>query len=151
MKKSEVLAIVRTAPKGANIVLEWTRDAKTRKGTAGKVEKHVRMVGRIGVEYDNLNDVQEKRESGELPPVNQGLPWGEWEEYPFLIAHKGKHYLRMYKGTSVVHVPKVEWRLNGQPVPREMVEPFLLASETAEKEGDCFTCSVENLERVWKE
>lgn len=75
MKLETVQNVLTLAPKGANIVLEWTRSAKTRKGVTDTILKSVRMVGRVGVEYDNLRAVQEKRESGELPTENAGLPW----------------------------------------------------------------------------
>ena len=45
-------------PKGANIVLEWRRDAATYKTFDGVVEKETRMVGRIGLDYDNIGEVQ---------------------------------------------------------------------------------------------
>ena len=77
-----VQSIVGLTPKGANIVLEWSRAVKTRKGVADTIRKNVRMVGRIGIEYDNVKTVQDKRESGKLPTENAGLPWGRWECYP---------------------------------------------------------------------
>lgn len=138
--------------KGSNIVLEWTRPAKTFKTCAETVEKHVRMVGRMGLDYNNLQAVQEKRESGELPSDPQPLPWGVWAIFPWLIEHKGTHYVRLYKGTSAKVRPSVSWTLNGKPVEYAIVEPLLLASEKGEeRESDCFTCKTENMTRIASE
>ncbi|RMD51067.1 hypothetical protein D6827_02940 [Candidatus Parcubacteria bacterium] len=60
------------------------------------VKKHVHGVFRAGVNYDNKASVQEKRENGELPAENAGLPWGEWLKPPYLVSHKGNIYVRLY-------------------------------------------------------
>lgn len=144
-----VQSVIGLTPKGANIVLEWSRGVKTRKGVTDTIRKSVRMVGRIGIEYDSQKAVVAKRESGELPAENAGLPWGRWECYPWLIEHKGNHYIRLYNGTSKLVKPKVEFTINGKPCDREAIESKLLASELAEKTGDCFTCKVEDMTRIF--
>lgn len=148
MELQQVRRAIKATPKGCNIVCEWKRACKTRKGVSSIVTKHVRMVGRMGIEYDNINDVQEKREEGTLPAVNAGLPWGQWSEYPWLIEHKGKYYLRLYKGTSATTTPEVTFFLEGLEVPKSSVAPLLLASELAEHDGDCFCCEIGNLMHV---
>ena len=155
MELAEVKRIIENAPKGANIVLEWIRPCKVYKNVTDSVAKAVRMVGRIGLTYDNLSAVQTKRENGELPKENQGLPfWAEWEIFPFIIKHKttGQRYLRLYKGTSEKVHPSVRFLLNGEETTVEAVRPMLLASELAEKDGsDCFMVGIENLTRVWSD
>lgn len=148
MELQQVRQAIKATPKGCNIVCEWTRPCKTRKGTTATITKAVRMVGRMGIEYDNINDVQEKREGGDLPAVNAGLPWGQWSEYPWLIEHKGKSYLRLYNGTSSLTTPKVSFFIDGKETDKETVAPFLLASELTEKDGDCFCCDIVNLTRI---
>ena len=148
MELIQVRQAIKETPKGANIVCEWTRPCKTRKGTPAIITKAVRMVGRMGVEYDNLGAVQEKRDNGELPAVNAGLPWGQWSEYPWLIEHKGKHYLRLYNGTSKLTTVKATFYMDGIEAEKDRVAPFLLASELTEKDGDCFCCEVGNLTRI---
>ena len=148
MQLNQVRQAIKATPKGCNIVCEWTRPCKTRKGTLVAITKSVRMVGRMGIEYDNINDVQEKREEGTLPAVNAGLPWGVWAEYPWLIEHKGKNYLRLYNGTSSLTTTKVAFFMNGEATDKAMVVPYLLASELTEKDGDCFCCDIENLTRI---
>lgn len=149
MLLGEVQRTIGITPKGANIVLEWNRSVKTRKGVTDTIRKSVRMVGRIGIEYDNIGAVQVKRKTGELPAENAGLPWGRWECYPWLIEHNGKYYVRLYNGTSKLVKPNVEFTLNGETVAREEIESKLLASELAEKTGDCFTCKVEDMTRIF--
>jgi len=148
MELQQVRQAIKATPRGCNIVCEWERPCKTRKGVSALITKHVRMVGRMGIEYDNINDVQEKREEGTLPAVNAGLPWGQWSEYPWLIEHKGKFYLRLYNGTSALTTPKATFFNNGVEVSKASIAPLLLAAELAEKDGDCFCCAIENLLRV---
>jgi hypothetical protein len=142
---------INATPKGANIIVEWNRAGKTRKGVAEQITKSVRMVGRIGIEYDNIGKVQAKRENGELPAENQGLKWGRYEIYPYLIEHKGNRYLRLYKGTSDKVKPKVVWYRNGIEVSRDEIAPLLLKSELQSKEGDCFCVNVEAITRLHTE
>lgn len=151
MEKAQILQAINETPKGANIILAWERQAKTRKNVVDSIRKAVVMVGRIGIDYDEQVAVQRKRENGELPAVNNGLSWGEWEIFPFLIVHKGENYLRLYKGTSKTVKPSVQWLRNGEPVSFESVANDLLASEKAEKTGDCFTVKVADVIRIHHE
>ena len=73
-----------------------------------------------------------KRREGELPRENQGLPWGEWMEYPYLIRHKGKHYLRLYVDRSAI---RTNWYLNGEKIPKNEILDVLLSSEKSNKES----------------
>ena len=148
MNLAEVQQVIETTPKGANIVVEWIRPCKTLRGVPALITKQVRMVGRVGINYDEQVAVQAKREAGELPAVNAGLPWGKWEIFPWLIEHKGEHYLRLYNGTSKTVHPSVSFFMDGLPVDKELVQELLLASEKQEKTGLCFTCKVKSLSRV---
>ena len=151
MQIEQVKEAIESTPKGANIIIEWNRDAKTRKGVTEQITKQVRMVGRIGIEYDNIGVVQEKRATGELPTENQGLPWGEFEVYPYLIAHKDKKYVRLYKGTSDKIQPKVAWFKDGVAVGIEEISPLLLKSELTSSKGDCFVVNAEDVTRLNRE
>jgi hypothetical protein len=151
MELAQVETAIETAPKGANIILEWVRPLKTRKGVTDNLTKSVRMVGRMGLDYNNVAAVQEKRESGELPAEPQPLPWGTWYKFPFLIQHKGAFYLRLYKGTSEKVHPESHFFRNGIEVKREEIAASLLASELDEKDGETFTCKVENMTRIHTE
>ena len=148
MKLEQVQEVIESTPKGANIVLEWERSCSTLKGVNAVITKQVRMIGRIGIEYDNQVAVHNKRESGELPAANAGLPWGQWAIYPWLIEHNGEHYLRLYVGTSKTVHPAVTFLMDGKEVDKELVQALLLAKEKQESKGDCFTCKLSNLTRV---
>lgn len=151
MNLNQVQTAVENAPKGANIIVEWVRPCKVKKGCADSITKSVRMVGRIGIDYDNLKAVEAKRESGELPAENQGLPWGKWYAFPYLIEHKGTYYLRLYNGTSdKVHADAHFFR-NGVEVTKESLDNDLLAAEKSSEHGDTFTCKVENMTRIHTE
>ena len=150
MQLAQVKSAIVNAPKGANIIVEWVRDCKVKKA-AMPVSKSVRMVGRVGIEYDNVAKVQDKRESGELPAVNAGLPWGVWAEYPYLIEHKGQYYLRLYNGTSATVHAEAHFFRNGIEVSKDSIASDLLSSEKEEKAGDCFCCKTENITRLHTE
>jgi len=148
MELSQVKQAIENTPKGSNIVLEWLRPCKTRKGVSVQIEKSVRMIGRMGIDYNNMAAVQDKRESGELPADPQPLPWGKWAIFPFLIEHKGQFYVRLYNGTSDKVHPEVHFFMNGVECSKDDIAPFVLASELSEKDGDCFCCKVENMTRI---
>ena len=151
MNIEQVKQAIESTPKCSNIVIEWTRDAKTRKGVTDSIQKSVRMIGRIGIEYDNLKAVKIGRATDELPAENQGLPWGRFEIYPYLIEHKGNHYVRLYKGTSKIIRPKTTWFKNGVEVERDEISPLLLKSELKSSKGECFVTKIESITRLNQE
>lgn len=156
MELSTIQRVIDNTSKGANIIVEWLRPVETLKSCDKAIDKHVRMVGRMGIEYDNMKDVKEKRENGELPATPQPI-WhgaGQWVTYPWLIQHVAKKqlYVRLYNGTSTKVPVKVEWRMDGDAVPYETVLPYLTAKEKRdEREGDCFCCKIENIIRIGNE
>jgi len=91
------------------------------------------MVARLGVNYDNLKQTNEKRDNGELPEENAGLPWGEWDIYPFLIKHNNAEYIRMYANKAQI---KNKFFLNGAEVKKADIEQYLLASEKSKPTED---------------
>jgi hypothetical protein len=146
MNTSEILVSV-MSKKGQFGRARWRKALKTRKGVQGKVEKVTSMSIRAGVDYDSMKVVKEKRESGELPAENAGLPWGQWVEFPYLIAHKDKHYLRLYpNGNGKI---ETQYFLNGSPATMEEISSYVLASELPKGEKpDCITVSLENIEEL---
>lgn len=106
------------------------------------VMKRVRAVIRTGVRYDNIANVQAKRESGELPAVNAGLKWGEWLEYPNFIQHKGAVYLQCAEG----NIQQVEYFINGRQATREAVAVLCPKSAfTDHGKLDKFTVKVDHI------
>jgi len=153
MELEQVRQAIATAPKGANIVVEWVRPCKVRKGVQDVLTKSVRMVGRMGIDYDNMKAVQEKRASGELPAENQGLNGMEWVEKPYLLRSlkSGRFLIRLYNGTSDKVRPDVHFFQNGTEVTREEIDSMLLASEKNSSHGECFTCHVDDMTRIHTE
>jgi len=152
MELAQVRQAIQNTRKGTNVIVEWTRPCDTRKGTATVITKAVRMVCRMGIEYDNINNVIEKREEGTLPAVNAGLKWGTWFEYPYLISHKGKMYLRLSPGTSSLNSSSATFFMDGVETTKGTVIPYLLAKELKEKEDmDCFCLDINNITRLHNE
>lgn len=153
MEKEQVMQAIAETPKGANIILAWERPAHVKKNVLDNIRKAVVAVGRIGVEYDHLKAVQEKRENGELPAENAGLKGMEWVQYPFILRSlkTGKLLLRLAKGTSKTTHPCASWTKNGEPVSKEEIAPSLLAKELAPNEGDCLTVCLDDLIRIHAE
>lgn len=135
--------------KGQIVSLTFKRPLETRAAFKGlNLEKRVKMTARAGVDYDNINDVQEKRESGELPAINAGLPWGEWFAFPHIIEHKGEKYFR-FSTIPTTHNTKTEYFLNNEPVNFEDIKEKLLASEWKKDEDkDVFNLKEKYIEEI---
>lgn len=151
-KKMEIESIkgILKAKKGANLSVVFDRQLKTRKGIAEKVTKVTRIVARGGVDYDNLSVVKEKRENGELPSENAGLPWGEWVEFPLHIRHKDVDYARFYPASGIGFKPQVTYYLDGVEVSKEQVQTLCLASEFPKRDEEplCFTIKAHNVAMI---
>lgn len=131
---------------GQFVRVTTVKELKVRKKHHGvTIVKQSEFVARPGIQYDNMASVGEKRESGELPSENQGLPWGEWEVYPYAIQHKGNRYLRFATAQGSKRTAPIYY-LNGEVASREEVEPYCLASEFKAKSGDdVFNIKEENI------
>lgn len=138
------------AKKGANLSVVFDRQLKTRKGVMEAVTKVTRIVARGGVDYDNIGIVQEKRENGELPSENAGLPWGEWVEFPLHIRHKDVDYARFYPASGIGFKPEVAYFLDGVEVSKEQVQTLCLASEFPKRDEAplCFTVKANNVAMI---
>ncbi len=138
--------------KGNFVGVSWHRTMKTRKGVAANVTKSVRTTVQVGVNYENRAAVQDARENGTAPATNAGLPWGEWEQFPYVISHKGKRYVRLYPvrdGAGNPRACKVVYKVDGKTVTRAEVEALCLAGEfSSGSPTECYTLAVENLRAV---
>lgn len=114
--------------KGAFTAMSWEKElpVKSAYKSAYKVTKVSSGIVRFGCEYDNLGAVQTKRETGELPRENAGLPWGVWNVYPYFIAHKGANYVRcsLMKNSNI----KSSYYINGQLATKEQAEQICTKS-----------------------
>lgn len=126
----------------------WTRTLKTRKGVSHVVTKETRATVRAGLDYDARAKVQDAREDGTLPATNAGLPWGEWLAFPYVITHKGNHYVRLYPVEG--RAPRVVYRIDGKLASKLDAMELCLASEFSSVRADigCFTLGLANLRRI---
>lgn len=133
--------------KGQIVTIVTERPMKVRKGQ-DPIAKRSEFQCRIGVEYDNIKKVQEKRETGELPEKNGGLPWGEWVDYPYTITHKDEMYLRCTLLRNMTGKEPVYTR-NNEVITKEEAKAASLASEFAPKtDMDIFNIKVSSILEV---
>jgi len=136
-------------PKGRYTGLRYGKVIKTRKGVeTGEIVKITSARVRVGINYDNMKSVKEGRESGALPAKNAGLPWGEWEIFPFVIKHKEKRYFRFSLDSGSRF--NTSYFLNGKKVSKEYVQSVALASEFPKREGEFTVMNVseENILKI---
>ena len=146
IQTNEILQLLNKR-RGTIATLTTLRPMKVRKNKE-PIMKLSTFQCRVGVEYDNIKAVQDKRASGELPAQNQGLPWGEWFDYPHIIEHKGEYY---YRCTRVRNdfVPQVEYTRNGIQITKAEAELDCLASEfRGDTDNEVFTIKVQSLQQV---
>lgn len=127
--------------KGQFITASWETTPKVAAAHAGRVSKRVTVTTRSGVDYANLA-VNADREV-------EGLPWGEWAVFPFIITHKGQEYVRL---TGVVKV-ETRWFIDGVPATREDALALYTPSQrkaasTPKEDITAFTVKVANLKEV---
>lgn len=143
------------ALRGKIVSMRIRRDAKIRaafKNAGVVVEKESYFICRVGVDYNKMASVQEKREDGRLPEEPQSLPWGRWMVFPYVIEHKGNHYFRCTTFNSNNFVRKVQWLKDGQPITVEEAKEICLNSEFQEKDDqDVFTVKVESILEINKQ
>ena len=146
LQTNEVLQLL-NKKRGTIATLTTLRPMKVRKNKE-PILKLSTFQCRVGVEYDNIQAVKDKRANGELPAVNQGLPWGEWYDYPHIITHKGEYYYRCTRVRNQF-VPQVEYTRNGVQITRAEAELDCLASEFRDSDdNEVFTIKVASLQAV---
>jgi len=139
------------ARRGQYVTLSTRRPVKMRKGQP-EVFKLSTYTVRVGVNYDNIGAVKEKREAGELPEKNAGLPWGEWMEFPYTIGYKGETYLRCTLAHGTSHKATVAFELeDGTSIEREQVQIMALASEfksSEDRDNDVFNIKLSSITQL---
>jgi len=136
--------------KGQYVTLSTRRPVKMRKGQP-EVFKLSTYTVRVGVNYDNIQAVQDKRATGDLPAQNAGLPWGEWVDFPYTIAHKGEMYLRCTIAHNTKHKAHTAFELaDGTPIDAGAVRVMALASEFKEggSDNDVFNIKVSSIVKI---
>lgn len=131
--------------KGQFVSFKTERTMKTKKGQE-PITKISEFVARVGVAYDNMKSVQTKREDGTLPEENQGLPWGKWVNFPYVIEHKDALYLRCSATKNKDQSGKVHYFRNGVEISRDEAKSACLASEfTTKDDADIFNIKVDSI------
>jgi hypothetical protein len=136
--------------KGQIVTLRTMKDCKVRKGES-PIVKDSTFQARIGVNYDNIAAVQEKRELGILPAENAGLPWGNWVEglFPYVIEHKGEYYFRCTMLHNAHSVHKRRFLRNGIEISVDEAKAACLASEFKDmSDNDVFCIKVNNIVEI---
>jgi len=123
----EVLMSRILSKKGQIATLTTERTMKTRKGFDTIIKTSTYQT-RLGIDYDNLSKVIVKREVGDLPAENQGLKYGEWFIFPFLINYKDVLQLRCNRFNSNFK-NITEYTCNGVSIDMDTVKARCLASE----------------------
>lgn len=151
MQTNEIVQAIQTR-KGQHVQATWQREAKTKKGTAFKIEKRTCAWVRSGIDYSKLASVKQGIESGERGEVQPLPKWSEWMQFPFTLKHvdNGTEYVRLYPATfqNLAKETKVEWLMDGVVSTYAEVEPYLLASEKRDEEKEspaCFTLKAESV------
>ena len=145
MKYSIIKEILKANVKGSFRSMTWEKELPVKKAFAGNViVKRSSGVVRLGIDYDNIKAVQEKRAIGNLPEVNAGLPWGTWKAFPYLIEHKGNFYLRCAESKN--NKIETQYFLNGRKVEKKDIENMCLKSAfTNHANMDVFNVNIENI------
>lgn len=146
MNYNEVMNVIRAKGKGQFTSVTWQKELPTRKGITNKITKTSKAVIRCGVEYDNTAAVKQGRADGTLPAENAGLKWGQWNEYPYTISHKGNDYLRCTTASNTK--VQTQYFMDGNPVEKSQVEALCLKSAFSGHEGNVFNLNMENIQEI---
>jgi hypothetical protein len=85
MTEAEIRAAIEATPKGSNVYVVWERRLDLKKAYKGfPLFKRTKMLLRLGVDYDEMDDVKKARENGDLPAENAGMRGKEWVDFPTL-------------------------------------------------------------------
>ena len=118
-------------------VMTWKTAVKPAAAHKGKaLTKVTTATVRTGAEYKNFAENAD-RETG-------GLPYGEWAIYPWVIAHKGKFYGRLYVVENTI---RTTYFIDGEEAGREDFLALLTPSARKAKRptAGCITVALENL------
>lgn len=135
--------------KGQFVKASWKSNPSPKAMFKGTILEKVSIgVVRAGIDYSNLASVQEGIESGERGEV-QGLPWGQWEQFPYIISHKSESYIRLYPSN---HKTITKYFVNSVEVDSTKFCEYLTPSAASqilnldpEKPLVCFTVKASNI------
>lgn len=128
------------APGVGTFGVEWQTTARPAAAHKARVLRKVTTAMCLtGVEYAKLT-VNNDTETG-------ALPWGEWAQYPYLVAHKGTEYARVYTVDGTV---KTTYLIDGDVATRDDFLALLTPSqrETKRPKGGTLTIKLANMRLV---
>lgn len=139
MNKDDYLKAI-NAPGVNTVGVEWQTDVRPAAAhKAVTLRKVTTAVVMTGVEYAGMS-ANNDRETGELP-------WGEWEQFPYIITHKGTEYARLYTLDGSL---RTIYLADGNVVSREDFGAYLTPSQRDAKRPNagCITVKMTNLRLV---
>lgn len=104
------------------------KELKTKKGVEKTFFAITTGTYRAGLNYENKEKTKTGRVDGTLPEENQGLPWGQWITFPYLISHKDIVYFRFYNDAPKSIITEYV-DTDGTLLDESDVKPFCLATE----------------------
>lgn len=162
--KQKIMSNIKTAfqivneiklAKGQFVKASWKSKVKTSaKYKDVMIEKRTVAVVRAGINFSNLSSV--KKGIAEIERFEVGsLPWGQWKEFPYIIEHRGKEYIRLYPSPSKNHIPQTKFFVNGIETSKKDVLKYLTPSKVKEltenkERPECFTIKYENVLDITK-
>ena len=133
--------------RGQIVTLVTERAMKTRKNMS-PITKRSEFQCRVGVDYNNIQAVKDKRAAGDLPAENAGLPWGQWYAFPYVIEHKEDFYVRCTVLRNSFARPAV-YMQHGVEISREQAQQQCLASEFGDRsDNEVFTVKLGSIRSV---
>lgn len=133
--------------RGQIATITTRRALKVRKNQPA-IDKISTFQCRVGVDYDNIQSVQDKRRTGELPVMNAGLPWGQWVDFPYVIEHRGEYYFRCTRLRNNFRA-RTQYVREGQVIDREQAQQAALASEFREQDdNEVFTIKIASIQDI---
>lgn len=149
VEQQDIVDILLCKRRGTFVVAETVRPMKMRvkatKAGISPVYKQSLFQFRVGVDYDNIQTVKDGRADGTLPAQNAGLPWGEWEIFPFVIHHKGEYYIRCTSANTTFNT-QARYIQDGVEITKAEAELVCLGSEFSKGEpSDVFNIKVSSI------
>ena len=137
--------------KGQFVSLRTIRQMKTRKGEAPIFKDSIFTV-RLGIDYNNITNVQVKRAEGQLPSEPQGLIGRTWIEFPYIMQSlkTGSYLMRCTAVTGNANcIPKTVYRRDGQEISKEVAQAACQAQEFKDGERpEVFDITIDNVVEV---
>lgn len=121
--------------KGQCALITYGRECKMRAGKE-MIYKVSEMIVRMGINYDNIAAVKDKRESGELPKENAGLLFGNYVAglWPYIVEYEDNLYVRVFTvPNNPTVIRKVSYIRNDVEITKEEAQKDCLASEFADR------------------